>query len=68
MNAITNPIGDPHFDFVKETMIETLLSEVENEVYWKLLQIPEDKSPQMTEVYDTQTGFKKGWLIHEIKT
>ena len=68
MNAITNPIGDPHFDFVKETMIETLLSEVENEVYWKLLQIPEDKRPQMTEVYDTQTGFKKGWLIHEIKT
>ena len=61
MDTFTNPIGDPNTDFFKETLVEKILTEVENEVYWKLLRLPRDETPLLIDVYDTKTGFKKGW-------
>ena len=61
MDTFTNPIGDPNTDFFKETLVEKILTEVENEVYWKLLRLPRDENPLLIDVYDTKTGFKKGF-------
>ena len=61
MDTFTNPIGDPNTDFFKETLVEKILTEVENEVYWKLLRLPRDETPLLTDVYDTKTGFRKGF-------
>ena len=61
MDTFTNPIGDPYTDFFKETLVEKILTEVENEVYWKLLRLPRDETPLLIDVYDTKTGFKKGF-------
>lgn len=61
MDTFTNPIGDPNTDFFKETLVEKILTEVENEVYWKLLRLPRDDTPLLTDVYDTKTGFQKGF-------
>lgn len=62
MDTFTNPIGDPtDTDFFKETLVEKILTEVENEVYWKLLRLPRDETPLLIDVYDTKTGFRKGF-------
>jgi len=57
---ITNPYGDPYFDFVKDVMIENLLSEVEHEVHWRLLKIPESDEPQIADLIDAKSGQKLG--------
>ena len=61
MDSFTNPIGDPNTDFFKEALVEKILTEVENEVYWKLLRLPRDETPLLIDVYDTKTGFRKGF-------
>ena len=60
METFTNPLGNPHDDFVKETMVEKLLAEVESEVYWQLFPTPVNEEPILTQVYNTKTGFCKG--------
>ena len=62
---LTNPLGDPHFDFAKDVMVETILLEVENEVHWRLTEIPEKKheDPKITEMFDARTGKPLGKRI-----
>ena len=62
---LTNPLGDPHFDFAKDVLVETILLEVENEVHWRLTEIPEKKheEPKITEMIDARTGKPLGKRI-----
>ena len=53
----TNPLMDPYFDFVKDVMIETLLSEVEHEVHWRLIEVMKtQKDPKIAILMDSKTG------------
>ena len=58
--TITNPLGDPYYDFVKDVLIENLLSEIEHEVHWRLLRIPESDEPQIANLIEAKSGKKLG--------
>ena len=57
---VTNPLGDPYFDFVKDVMIENLLMEIEHEVHWRLLRIPESEEPQIVNLIEAKSGKNLG--------
>ena len=53
--------GHPYNDYFKEILVEKILIEVENEVYWELLWFTKDEKPTLTRVFDEKTGLSKGF-------